>query len=92
MEPANRSPQGSHWVGQPSPPRGVDISGLAGGQLDPRKPLPQSIYRLASAQMDESHEDFKKGRKQLRNAQDFAREQSYQLRDQLQGVLEDTLR
>jgi hypothetical protein len=41
-------------------------------------------YRLTTAHMDESYEDFKKGRKQLRNAQDFAKEQSYQLREQLQ--------
>ncbi|KAK3366698.1 hypothetical protein B0T24DRAFT_681899 [Lasiosphaeria ovina] len=41
-------------------------------------------YRLTTAHMDESYDDFKKGRKQLRNAQDFAREQSHHLKNQLQ--------
>lgn len=41
-------------------------------------------YRLTAAHMDESYDDFKKGRKHLRNAQDFARDQASLLRGQLQ--------
>lgn len=40
-------------------------------------------YPIASTNMKSSHDEFRKGWRQLRNAQDRAREQSYQLRDQL---------
>ncbi|OAA64163.1 hypothetical protein SPI_02810 [Niveomyces insectorum RCEF 264] len=40
-------------------------------------------YPISSTNLTSSYEDFKKGRKQLRNAQDHAKAQSEQLRDQL---------
>jgi hypothetical protein len=58
---------------------GHDAAPSAGGDK-----LKYHQYRLSSAHMDESYHDFKKGRKQLRNAQDFAKEQLNHLRDQLQ--------
>lgn len=41
-------------------------------------------HRLTQTNLIESYESFKKGRKEIRNAQDYAREQSFALRDQLQ--------
>ncbi|KAH7019512.1 hypothetical protein EDB80DRAFT_203917 [Ilyonectria destructans] len=40
-------------------------------------------YPITSTNLTNSHQDFKQGRRQLRNGQDHAREQSYALRDQL---------
>ncbi|KAL2679049.1 hypothetical protein Neosp_009805 [[Neocosmospora] mangrovei] len=40
-------------------------------------------HRLTQTSLTESFESFKKGRKQIRNAQDYARQQSFALRDQL---------
>ncbi|KAI8960869.1 hypothetical protein F5Y11DRAFT_328373 [Daldinia sp. FL1419] len=40
-------------------------------------------HRIKSTNLIDSHEDFKDGYKQLRNAQDHARNQSYALRDDL---------
>jgi hypothetical protein len=40
-------------------------------------------YPIASTSVKNSHEEFRKGWRQLRNAQDRAKEQSYQLRDEL---------
>lgn len=41
-------------------------------------------YPISSTNLTISHQDFKKGYRQLRNAQDYAREESYKLRDQLE--------
>ncbi len=40
-------------------------------------------YPIKSLNLMDSHEGYKEGRKQLRNAQDLAREESYALRDEL---------
>lgn len=40
-------------------------------------------YPIKSLNLVDSHEGYKEGRKQLRNAQDLAREESYTLRDEL---------
>jgi hypothetical protein len=40
-------------------------------------------YPIKSLNLVDSHEGYKEGRKQLRNAQDLAREESYALRDEL---------
>ncbi|KAK0727168.1 hypothetical protein B0T26DRAFT_764775 [Lasiosphaeria miniovina] len=40
-------------------------------------------YPITSTNLKNSHQEFKEGRRQLRNAQDDARERSYQLKDQL---------
>jgi len=40
-------------------------------------------YPITSTNLTLSFEEFKKGRRQLRNLQDFARDQSYSLRDKL---------
>lgn len=40
-------------------------------------------HYLARTDLTDSYESFKKGRRQIRNAQDYAREQSFALRDQL---------
>ncbi|KAL2023486.1 hypothetical protein VTK56DRAFT_2482 [Thermocarpiscus australiensis] len=42
-------------------------------------------YPIASTNVKASHEEFRKGWRQLRNAQDRARAQSYQLKDQLKA-------
>ncbi len=42
-------------------------------------------YPITSTNLTNSFEDFKKGRKQLRNLQDDARDLSYGLRDELKG-------
>ncbi|KAK4033189.1 hypothetical protein C8A01DRAFT_40349 [Parachaetomium inaequale] len=42
-------------------------------------------YPITSTNLTNSFEDFKKGRKQLRNLQDDARDLSYALRDRLKG-------
>lgn len=42
-------------------------------------------HRLTQTNLTESYESFKKGRKQIRNAQDYAQEQSFALRDQLRA-------
>ncbi|KAK5651085.1 hypothetical protein OQA88_13705 [Cercophora sp. LCS_1] len=42
-------------------------------------------YRVKSTNLVDSHEGFKDGCKQLRNAQDHARDQSYALRDDLRA-------
>jgi hypothetical protein len=64
--------------------RAVNVFGHYAAPSAGRDKLKYHQYRLSSAHMDESYHDFKKGRKQLRNAQDFAKEQSNHLRDQLQ--------
>ena len=40
-------------------------------------------YPISSTNLKNSFEEFKKGRRQLRNAQDLAREESYRLKDEL---------
>ncbi|KAJ3466759.1 hypothetical protein MRS44_004323 [Fusarium solani] len=40
-------------------------------------------YPISSTNLKSSHQDFRQGYRQLRNAQDCAREESYKLRDQL---------
>ncbi|RSL82347.1 hypothetical protein CDV31_016942 [Fusarium ambrosium] len=40
-------------------------------------------HRLIQTNLTESYESFKRGRRQIRNAQDYAQEQSFALRDQL---------
>jgi hypothetical protein len=42
-------------------------------------------YPITSTNLTNPYEDFKKGRKQLRNLQDDAKDSSYALRDQLKG-------
>lgn len=42
-------------------------------------------YPIKSTNLIDSHQAFKEGRRSLRNSQDYAREQSYALRDQLKG-------
>jgi hypothetical protein len=41
-------------------------------------------YPIATTAMTDSYEEWKKGRKQLRNVQDHAREEAYSLRDRLE--------
>ncbi|KAM5347356.1 hypothetical protein ACJ41O_010361 [Fusarium nematophilum] len=40
-------------------------------------------YPIASTNLKNSHQEFKQGYRQLRNAQDYAKEESYELRDQI---------
>ena len=40
-------------------------------------------YRLTASHLDESFDDFRRGRRQLRNAQDYAKEQARRLRGRL---------
>ncbi|KAK3985096.1 hypothetical protein QBC44DRAFT_335789 [Cladorrhinum sp. PSN332] len=42
-------------------------------------------HRLATSDLHASYQTFRDGRRMLRNAQDYALEQLYQLRDQLEG-------
>ncbi|KAJ4320526.1 hypothetical protein N0V84_005812 [Fusarium piperis] len=87
--------QAREYLGEPDPPshsaittfisNGEHISFFAHHALPTGEDgaVEYHQYRLTRTDLTESYESFKKGRRQIRNAQDYAREQSYALRDQL---------
>ncbi|KAK3334066.1 hypothetical protein B0T19DRAFT_459621 [Cercophora scortea] len=81
------------YIGEPDPPGhaavttfttdGTTLNFFGHFAAESDGQLEYHQYPISTVNLKGSYEDFKRGRRQLRNAQDYAREQSYQLRDRL---------
>jgi hypothetical protein len=88
--------QALSYVGEPDPPGHAEVATFTTNgttinffahyaEASEEGMLEYHQYPTTSANLTNSYEDFKKGRKQLRNLQDDAKDSSYALRDQLKS-------